>query len=295
MKSKTKCLAASALALVLCGCGPKDILRVDGKETDSAALYYTPPAEGRSLLSFCVAKGEISNSYSQRNATVKDSAYYQENLTNMLKADAPFKSIEYIGDSKKYDCDVVLTPNIFIYVAPLGQVQVTLTITARPPDGSNKELFCSVVFDKGSLDQAAGEVGRYVFNAFAPGTALYNKISAQQTSQQKSFAEVAKHYVELAVKPDLPEAARKFQVQAEAAFHRKDFEMADTRYRDALEIAPWWPEGHFNRALILGETGKYKSAIEEMNKYLLLVPDAPDARAANDKIYEWEDLFQKAR
>src|SRR4029077_856471 len=59
-------------------------------------------------------------------------------------------------------------------------------------------------------------------------------------------------------------------------------------YGKALEIAPWWPEGHFNRALIMGETRKYGEAIREMKHYLLLVPDAPDAGASQDKIYQWE-------
>jgi hypothetical protein len=57
-----------------------------------------------------------------------------------------------------------------------------------------------------------------------------------------------------------------------------------------LDIAPWWPEGHFNRALIMGETKKYWDAMREMKRYLLLVPDAPDARAAQDKIYQWESV-----
>jgi hypothetical protein len=29
-------------------------------------------------------------------------------------------------------------------------------------------------------------------------------------------------------------------------------------------------------------------AVAEMNRYLVLVPDAPNASAAQDKIYEWE-------
>jgi hypothetical protein len=59
-------------------------------------------------------------------------------------------------------------------------------------------------------------------------------------------------------------------------------------------VAPWWPEGYFNRALILGETGRYRKAVEEMRKYLMIVPGAPDAREAQDKIYEWEGLARKA-
>jgi regulator of sirC expression with transglutaminase-like and TPR domain len=78
-------------------------------------------------------------------------------------------------------------------------------------------------------------------------------------------------------------------VQAEAAVQAKNWSKAAFSFREALLIAPWWPEGRFNRALILGEMGDYAVAAQEMQRYLLLVPGAPNARAAQDKIYVWED------
>ncbi len=105
----------------------------------------------------------------------------------------------------------------------------------------------------------------------------------------KFYEDAAARYRALAVKPALPEPARKFKVQAEGAVRKKRFERALERYLQALLIAPWWPEGHFNRALILGELERYGEAIREMKRYLNLVPNAPDARKAKDKIYEWED------
>lgn len=87
---------------------------------------------------------------------------------------------------------------------------------------------------------------------------------------------------------DLPEDARRFKVQADAAMQEKKLADASMRYADALAIAPWWAAGHFNRGLILGELGYYPDACIELSRYLDLVPDAPDARQAKDKIYEWE-------
>ena len=75
---------------------------------------------------------------------------------------------------------------------------------------------------------------------------------------------------------------------AEAAIRDKDFEGASTQYAKALAIASWWPEGRFNRALVLGELRRYTEAVREMKRYLQLVPEGPNARAAQDKIYEWE-------
>ena len=60
-----------------------------------------------------------------------------------------------------------------------------------------------------------------------------------------------------------------------------------------MKIAPWWPEGYFNRALILGELNRFAEAMREMKRYLQLAPDAPNARAAQDKIYEWERFTSK--
>jgi cytochrome c551/c552 len=102
------------------------------------------------------------------------------------------------------------------------------------------------------------------------------------------FQEVVAKYRAANPKPGLPEEARKFKVQAEFVLQEKQFDKAVELYGKALDIAPWWPEGHFNRALILGETKNYRDAMSEMKRYLLLSPDAPDARKAQDKIYQWE-------
>jgi hypothetical protein len=57
-----------------------------------------------------------------------------------------------------------------------------------------------------------------------------------------------------------------------------------------LKLAPWWPQGRYNRALLMGELGFAPEAIQEMRRYLQLVPDAANARQAQDKIYQWEAL-----
>ena len=50
---------------------------------------------------------------------------------------------------------------------------------------------------------------------------------------------------------------------------------------------------YFNLALLSAHTGNYLYAIINMKKNLLLVPEAKDARAAQDKIYEWELKMEK--
>lgn len=114
------------------------------------------------------------------------------------------------------------------------------------------------------------------------------KTESSNPAEEAAFTEAAASYRAATVKPTLPEEVRKFKVQAESAVSKKDFVSAVSRYKEALDVAPWWPEGHFNHALILGELSRYREAIREMKRYLTLVPDAPNARAAQDKIYQWE-------
>jgi len=102
------------------------------------------------------------------------------------------------------------------------------------------------------------------------------------------FEETAKAYRSAAVKPVMSEEVRRYKAQAEGAIEDKRFEEAIDLYGEALKLAPWWPEGHFNRALVLSEIGEFNAAVTEMKRYLKLVPDAADARAAQDRIYDWE-------
>lgn len=111
---------------------------------------------------------------------------------------------------------------------------------------------------------------------------------AEEEKENDAFQVAVRSYKAAKVKPLLPEDARKFKVQAEGAVRDKDFADAVDLYAKAIKIAPWWPEGHFNRALVLAETKDFDTAIIEMKRYLALVPKAPNARAAQDKIYDWE-------
>lgn len=95
-------------------------------------------------------------------------------------------------------------------------------------------------------------------------------------------------YAKLPTKPDLPEGARRFGVQAVSLAEQKNYDRAIALYAKALGVAYWWPEAHFNLALLLTEQADFVGAIAEMKAFLELAPTAPDARTAQDKIYEWE-------
>jgi hypothetical protein len=105
---------------------------------------------------------------------------------------------------------------------------------------------------------------------------------------QRRFDAAVQMYRAANPKPTLPEDARRFGVQAETLVREKEFTRAADAYEQGLDAVAWWPEGHFNLATVLSSVDRFSEAVVEMKRYLTLTPDALDARAAQDKIYEWE-------
>jgi hypothetical protein len=85
----------------------------------------------------------------------------------------------------------------------------------------------------------------------------------------------------------LPEEARQHQVLAEDAASRDDLDKAMDEYAAAFKIAPCWAQGRYQDAMIEGQTQWYLVAVDDMKKYLQLVPDAPNAQALRDQILVW--------
>jgi tetratricopeptide (TPR) repeat protein len=102
------------------------------------------------------------------------------------------------------------------------------------------------------------------------------------------FDSLAIQYRALKVKPVVSEDERRYIVQANAMTQAKNYNRAIELYEKAIVLNPTNPMVYNNEALLLAIVGQYHSAINRMKKYLLLVPEADDARAAQDKIYEWE-------
>lgn len=91
----------------------------------------------------------------------------------------------------------------------------------------------------------------------------------------------------------LSEETRALKVQAEAAVREKRLWDAVDRFGKALDRSPAWADGRFNLALMYGELELPSLAVAEMNKYLKLAPDARNARAAQDRVYEWQDKARR--
>ncbi|MBW2599462.1 MAG: tetratricopeptide repeat protein [Deltaproteobacteria bacterium] len=87
---------------------------------------------------------------------------------------------------------------------------------------------------------------------------------------------------------------REYIVQANALSQRKEYREALELYLKAVELDPVsYPGAYFNMALLSAQVKRFDSAITYMKQYLMLVPDAKDARNAQDKIYEWKLVLKK--
>lgn len=103
------------------------------------------------------------------------------------------------------------------------------------------------------------------------------------------FIPIAAQYCSLKIKPPVTEEQRKFIVQANSFTEQKQYVNAIELYKKAIELDQTsYPAAYSNLALLSAQLMSFDAAIYYMKKYMLLEPGAPDARGAQDKIYEWE-------
>jgi tetratricopeptide (TPR) repeat protein len=108
------------------------------------------------------------------------------------------------------------------------------------------------------------------------------------TLPEDDFHKQALAWRALATKPALPDAVRVRRMMAEDAIKNKKPEDALRYYEQGIESYPMWPQGWFNAAVVAGELGRYDDAVEYMQNYLELVPDAKDAQTARDQMEMWK-------
>jgi tetratricopeptide (TPR) repeat protein len=132
--------------------------------------------------------------------------------------------------------------------------------------------------------------------SFADAIAFLHQRYLNQIAKadEEAFAPIAAEYRALKVKPPVSEEQRKFIVQANSFNQQKLFEKAIEYYNKAIDLDQTaYPAAYSNIALLSAQLHKYDAAILSMKKYLLLDPNASDARGAQDKIYEWEIMLKQ--
>jgi len=92
---------------------------------------------------------------------------------------------------------------------------------------------------------------------------------------------------------ELPEEAIKYALRGDVLMDEGKFEEAVKEYLQAVQAAPYIAKLYFNTAITYGELKRHPQAIRNMKTYLLLAPEAPNARAAKNQIYKWEFKMEK--
>jgi tetratricopeptide (TPR) repeat protein len=96
----------------------------------------------------------------------------------------------------------------------------------------------------------------------------------------------------------IPEAAREKYImgitlrgQAKSV---SDYDLPIAKFKDAILLAPTWPEVYKELGLTLELAGKFDDAIINLNKYISFNPPSDDARKAQDEIYIIKAKKEKA-
>jgi len=125
-------------------------------------------------------------------------------------------------------------------------------------------------------------------------TMQYPLIDKRRDSILNIFIPVADSFRALKQKPTVTEEQRKLFIQADNLNKQNKVFDAIRMYLKAIELEKTsFPSAYANLALLYAKCNFFDYAILYMKKYLLLVPNAEDARAARDRLYVWEGLIGK--
>jgi len=159
------------------------------------------------------------------------------------------------------------------------------SLGVRPQEGS---LFLAFSMLPPDVSKCPGECRRATESFVAALNRLHAFANENAATEANEFRQQAAAWRALPSKPPIPEAVRQRRLLAENALQEKHPLEALNLYEDGLKIYPTWPQGHFNAALISASLEFYEEAIEHMQGYLELVPDARDAQSARDQIVIWQ-------
>lgn len=133
----------------------------------------------------------------------------------------------------------------------------------------------------------------------APAMRFVNSMSAVVASAGPGFAQAL---VSSELLPDnypssatdksspfsVPDTISAVASHARAAAYAGQVDVAIAQYKQSLELARVWPAGHYNLAVLYAREDKYSDAVNEMNTYLALLPNAPNAPMAEKLVVQWQ-------
>jgi len=297
-----------------CGCAAQDagINAPSRAGTEMGAVYQpkTPPG----IETLAAAKADLAKILEDRGRpvgiTFGSGKYYSErdlNLrANLPELDILAKGVNVAGTSLTYDSNnrlrylllksiavrddrIEISPRITFYYADLMDSPVAFTTSKD----KHPYIYTVHLRDQLSFHFHTGDLAharRFADDLFF----IQQTMKKQRDERLALFESKAAEYRALTVKPPVTEEQREYIVQANALNQKKDYAGALDLYLKAVDLGPVsYPGAYFNMALLSAQVKRFDSAISYMKQYLLLVPDAKDARSAQDKIYEWKLMLKK--
>ena len=282
---------------------------------NSDFAYY--PKARRGITTIEAAKSDLALMLKNTDIDViRDKKQKQRKLPNRDELDQLMAEYQRSGGksviktmfrSAEYE---ILNVDFSIKAFPVSDNKIEVLL--EPPlfyrDLLNDKLVVNVVdgeFGGDEYNYAINFANRYSFHFHPKDLAsaqrfaddlfvIQEYLKKQEKEQLATFEQQATRYREQAVKPAVSEEQRKLIVQANALSQQKMYDDALDFYKQALAIdLVSYPGAYFNMALLSAQQNRFQEAIGYMKKYLLLEPNASDARSAQDKIYEWELLVSK--
>lgn len=159
-------------------------------------------------------------------------------------------------------------------------------------DLNNKYLFYFWHNGGGKYDNLKDAINAAAVFTDSMYALIHNPQLRGYSAKKEEFKKIAKEYRLDPKKYKMTDEVRKFFVQA--YFKDDDYNGAVILYNRGLAEAPWYPMGHYDLAMLLGERiGDYNGAVDEMNDFLELSPEADNAGTAREKIHEWKKKARK--
>jgi uncharacterized protein (DUF2147 family) len=97
--------------------------------------------------------------------------------------------------------------------------------------------------------------------------------------------------------PAIPEEARKHFVMGTTLFKdakaHDDYVQVESQFKQAVELAPQWPEARYNLALAKEAAGDYSGAMSDLKLYQQFKLSESEARTVQDKMYALDARQQK--
>lgn len=243
--------------------------------------------------------------------TIKDA---QQEILNFLNkketvhfySDKPYFRVKllsnktFIDKAKLEDDEIVITTSLttfsFKAVKSFNEVFMVWEERIQRESGKHSIMYQLVINYPGEITINLYSSDKDLMCRLADAIYFVKKQSLADSAsiELTRFASIVAKDKGLATKQPVNEEQRKYIVQANAATQIKEFGQAINYFSQALQINETaFPDAYFNMALIFAQRRQFDQAILNMKKYIIILPDSPDARVAQDKIYEWEAGINK--